>query len=243
MSVLWVMLVDSHTHLYEFNPDELRSFGGIILVSVAEDVKSSETVVKLAEEYGNVTPCVGIHPWNVDKVPPSDVKLIEDIVKGGDVRCLGEVGLDLKFTPNTIDRQRRFFEEFLRMAKEYDLVLNIHSPDAWREVYDMVTRVDVDKVIFHWYTGPLDLIGDVTEQGYYISVNAALKIQEKSRRVAEVVPLRFMLTESDGPYEYRGIRLTPLMIRELVPEIAKIKGVDAATVEDSVYFNYTKLFK
>jgi Mg-dependent DNase len=129
------------------------------------------------------------------------------------------------------------------MAKEYDLVLNIHSPDAWREVYDMVTRVDVDKVIFHWYTGPLDLIGDVTEQGYYISVNAALKIQEKSRRVAEVVPLRFMLTESDGPYEYRGIRLTPLMIRELVPEIAKIKGVDAATVEDSVYFNYTKLFK
>jgi Mg-dependent DNase len=42
------------------------------------------------------------------------------MVKGGDVRCLGEVGFDLKFTPNTIDRQRRFFEEFLRMAKEYD---------------------------------------------------------------------------------------------------------------------------
>ncbi|WP_291998612.1 TatD family hydrolase [Caldivirga sp.] len=237
------MLVDSHVHLYEFSNDELGSFNGMILVSVAEDVKTSMIVLNLTEGFGSINPCIGIHPWNVNKVPFSDVAVIEKLVKDNDVRCLGEVGLDLRFVPNTIDKQRRFFSEFLRMAKEYDLVLNIHSPSAWREVFEMITKADVNKVMFHWYTGPLDLIRDLTEQGYYISINAAVKVQEKSRRVAEAVPLRFMLTESDGPYEYRGIRLTPLMIRDTVNEIAKIRGIDVETVEDSVYFNYTKLFK
>ena len=237
------MLVDSHVHLYEFSNDELRGFGSMVLVSVAEDVKSSMLVLKLTEEFSNINPCIGIHPWNVDKVPFSDVTVIENLVRNNDVRCLGEVGLDLRFIPNTIDKQKRFFNEFLRMAREYDLVLNIHSPDAWREVFEMLTKADVDKVMFHWYTGPLDLISDLTEQGYYISINAAIKVQEKSRRVAEAVPLHFMLTESDGPYEYRGIKLTPLMIKDTVNEIAKIRGVDAETIEDSIYFNYTKLFK
>lgn len=236
------MLIDAHTHLYEFKESELSSFNGIILVSVAEDVESSRRVIELAGELSNVTPCIGIHPWNIGKTPISDIKVIENMVRDNDVKCLGEVGLDLRFTPETIDKQRMFLGEFLRMAREYDLVLNLHSPDAWREVYSMVTKADVDKVIFHWYTGPLDLISDITAQGYYISINAALKVQEKSRRVAEVVPLRFMLTESDGPYEYRGLRLTPLMIKDTVAEIAKIRGTDPATIEDSVYFNYSKLF-
>lgn len=236
------MLVDAHTHLHEFGKDEIRGFGEIILVAVSDDVDSSRRVIELSEEFSNVTPCVGIHPWNVDKVPLSDVKAIEELVKRHEVKCIGEVGLDLRFRPETIERQRVYFSEFLRIAREYDAVINLHSPDAWRIVFDEVVKADLDKAIFHWYTGPLDLLDEIVKQGYYISINAAIKIQEKSRRVAERTPLGSMLTESDGPYEYRGIRLTPPMVKDAVSEIAKVKSIDAESIEDAVYFNYRKLF-
>ncbi len=237
------MLVDAHVHLYEFDEKSLEEFKDIILVSVSEDLDSSRRVIRLSEEYSNVTPCVGLHPWNVDKRPMGEVDEILRIIEGGDVRCIGEVGLDLRFVPETIDRQREVFSRFLAMAREYDAVLNIHSPDAWREAFNMVVKADLDKAIFHWYTGPLDLLEEIASQGYYITVNAAVKIQEKSRRVVEKAPLSIILTESDGPYNYRGLVLKPTMVKDALSEVAKIKGVSQDDVEYTVYYNYTRLFK
>lgn len=54
-------------------------------------------------------------------------------------------------------------------------------------------------------------------------------------------PLDIILTESDGPYEYRGLRLEPELIPELMREIAVIKGVGFEEVVTAVYNNYLNL--
>ena len=235
------MLFDAHTHLHEFLDSRIAEFAKeIIMAAVSDDYPSSKRTIDLADNYESVIPCVGIHPWNVDKVNLDELRQVEKLLS--EARCIGEVGLDRRFVPQTFNRQVEFFQTFVNWARDYDLPLNIHAPDAWRDVLEIVRRADVDRVLFHWYTGPLNLIQELRDYGYYISINAAIKIQEKSRTVAREAPLNMILLESDGPYEYRGITLEPPMVREAANIVAEIKGVSVEDLWDTVGSNFSRLF-
>ncbi len=237
-----MMIYDAHAHLHEFLDSRIKEFiKEIIIVGVSDDYPSSRRTLELSNEYGNIVPCVGIHPWNVDKVGLDELRQIERVVS--EAGCIGEVGLDRRFVPQTFNRQLEFFRVFVSLAKDYDLPLNIHAPDAWRDTLDFVRREDVNKVLFHWYTGPLNLIQEIKDYGYYISINAAIRIQEKSRVVAREAPLDMILLESDGPYEYRGITLEPPMVREAASIVAEIKGISVEDLWDKVAYNFSKLFR
>jgi len=159
-----------------------------------------------------------------------------------EAKCIGEVGLDRRFVPQTFDRQLEFFRTFVTWARDYDLPLNIHAPDAWRDVLELVRRSDVERVLIHWYTGPLNLLNEIRDYGYYISINAAIRIQEKSRLVAKEAPLDVILLESDGPYEYRGITLEPPMVRDAARIVAEIKGVKVEELWERIGENFSRLF-
>nr|MCG2894676.1 TatD family hydrolase [Vulcanisaeta sp.] len=232
------MLYDAHTHLHEFLDNRIEEFSReIVMVGVSDDYPSSKRTLDLAEKFSNVIPCVGIHPWNVDKVSIDELRQLERLVS--EAGCIGEVGLDRRFVPQTFDRQLEFFRTFVEWARDYDLPLNIHAPDAWRDALELIRRSDVNKALFHWYTGPLNLLGEIRDYGYYISINAAIKIQEKSRLVAREAPLDIILLESDGPYEYRGITLEPPMVKDAALIVAEIKGVHLDELWDRVRENFS----
>ncbi len=238
-----MVYVDSHCHLYEFSDEEITGFiKDIIIVAVSDDVESSRKTTEFSKKYKGVVPCIGIHPWEVGTASLTEISAIEQLIVNHGVRCLGEVGLDRKFTPETIDKQRMFFAEFLSLAKEYGLAMNIHSVNTWREVYELLLKYDIEKAVFHWYTGPLDLIDEIVSSGYFISINPAYRIQEKHRKVIEYLDLEFMVTESDGPYEYRGLKLNPLMVKDTVSYIAQAKGVNEETVRNVILRNFEKTF-
>ena len=235
-------LFDSHCHLHEFLDSRIEEFTrDITIVAVSDDYPSSRRTVELASRFNNVIPCVGIHPWSVDKVPQDEFRNVEKLVENA--RCIGEVGLDRRFVKETYDKQREVFEAFLRLAREYDLPVNVHAPDAWRDVFNLLLKYDIDRAVIHWYTGPLDLIDDIEAAGYFISINAAIKIQEKSKRVAKEAPLKMLLVESDGPYEYRGLQLEPPMIREAIGIIAELRGSTFDAVAEAIAENFRRVFK
>ncbi len=235
--------VDAHCHLYEFNEHEIKSFlKNTLIAAVSDDLESSMITIRLSKKYKNIVPCIGIHPWEINNASLNDVLELEKVIIKYGIKCLGEVGLDRKFVPETIDRQRMFFNEFLRMAREYNLSMNIHSVNTWREVYELLVKNDVEKAVFHWYTGPLDLIDEIVNAGYYISINPAYRIQEKHRMVVEYVDLDYIVTESDGPYEYKGLKLNPLMIDETLKYIAHVKDLNLNLVKRIVRRNFEKVF-
>ncbi len=214
-----------------------------VIAAVSDDYPSSRRVLELAEGHRNkVIPCVGIHPWAVGKVSTEELVQVIKLIERGDVRCIGEVGLDKRFTPETFERQLEFFKKFVELAREYDLVLNLHAADAWRDVLDVIRKYDINKALFHWFTGPVEMLRELRDLGYYISINPAIRIQERHRRVAKEAPLEILLVESDGPYEYRGLRLEPPMTLEAVRVIAELKGVCEDYVWDRVRENFMRLF-
>ncbi len=237
-------IIDAHSHATEYPRQELEYYKekNIIIVAVADDLETSLKTLQLHKEYENIQPCIGIHPWNIGKTPSTHLDEIDKLVSRMKNPCIGEVGLDTMFVPETIQRQREFFNKILKTAREYNAVLNLHTPGTWNEVYNLLVKNDINKAMFHWYTGPTQLISLIQETGYYISINAAAKIQKKHQKTIEETNLKYMLTESDGPYKYRGIRLNPLMINDLLSIISLIKDTSIHNVRKQIYNNYTSLF-
>ena len=236
------MYFDAHCHLHEFDEREVEGFSDYVIAAVSDDVESSKKTMEMAQERENVIPCFGIHPWVVDKASTSSIGEIEALVSRAELCCLGEVGLDKRFVPQTFSRQVRFFEEFVKMAVEYGVPLNVHAAGAWREVYEVLLKRDVEKALLHWYTGPLDLLEEITAKGYFISINPAMEIQKKHMAVAVEVDLRRVLVESDGPYEYRGLRLTPKLIPKTLEGLAKARKLRVEELKSIVESNFRAFF-
>ncbi len=233
-----------HAHCHELSLNELDEYrGSYIIVAVSDDYDSSLATIDIARERKFIHPCIGIHPWNVGEASEHEVNALLKLAEDEDVECLGEVGLDTKFTPQTFKKQLDVFTEFLKLAKGYDLVLNIHAAGAWEQVLNLVLRYDVGKAFFHWYTGPLSLLEEIIDKGFFIGANPAWKVQSKHRRVIESAPLENIVTESDAPYSYKGISMSIPLVKETVDYIANSRGISSSYVESLIYSNYRKLFK
>jgi len=239
--------LDSHCHLHEFSDEEIESFEqlDVTIVAVSDDLPSSKRTLELAERFEWIIPALGLHPWEVGADSASDAREIVELIRSRSsiVRIVGEVGLDKRFRAHTIAYQVEVFRMFVEVAKELRLGMTVHSVDTWREVLDILYRNDIPIAVFHWYTGPLELIREIADRGYMISINPAIAIQQKHRRVAEVAPLDIMLVESDAPYNYRGMKLHPSMVRGVVEEIAKVKGMDVDHVESVLRRNSQRFLR
>ncbi len=239
------MLIDAHCHLHEFKDQEIWSFTkDIIIAAVSDDFKSSKRTIKLAEaQPGKILAFIGVHPWELGKVSFTEVKEVAELAADERVAGIGEVGLDKKFVKNTFSKQLEVFTLFVKLARDHDLPMNVHAPEAWREVLDILRKHDIERAIIHWYTGPLELLEEIEDLGFFITVNPAISIQKKLRRVVEVAPLEVILTESDGPYKYRGMGLSPKLIPKVIEEIASLKGFPPKKVASTISDNFKRFMK
>ena len=238
MSMLYV---DAHCHLHEYSTSQIAGFSGIIIVAVSDDYESSLKTLEISEKLSNVIPCVGIHPWNIDEKSINTIGKVLSLAS--EAKCIGEVGLDRRFKPETYHIQLEVFRKIVNIAREYGLPLNIHAAGAWREVFSMVYRSDIDRVLFHWYNGPIDLLREIMDVDYLISINPSIKIQRKHMKILEEVEVKNLLTESDGPYSYHGLNLNPLMVKELIKYVAEVKNTSEDHVASIVLNNLYKFVK
>jgi TatD DNase family protein len=235
--------IDSHCHLYKFNEIEIKRIirnKDIIILSVSEDLESSLKNLVLSQLNENVIPAIGIHPWNIEKVNENTFKIVEDIIKDNKIKILGEIGLDKKFKPETFEKQKEIFEKFLNLAKEYDLNLNLHTPDASNEVFDLLIKYDIKKAYFHWYSGDEKLLEEIINKGYFIGINVATIINEKYKKYIEITNIKNIITESDGPYNYKGIILHPDMLKDLYKLISNIRKINLEELSNIIQNNFAR---
>lgn len=234
------MLVDAHCHAHAFSDMELKEFSKIKIIAVSEDVESSGKTIDLSRRFDNIIPFIGIHPWNLESTSARELEEVLRSLKLGEAMGIGEVGVDGRIKKN-VRKQIEVFKLFCEVSAELGLPMNIHALGAWDEVFEIILKMDVRRALFHWYTGPIRLLKDIGEAGYYISINPAVKIQPKHRRILENAELDMIITESDGPYNYRGLKLKPTMISDLIEFISNIKDVDRISLEKIIERNFERL--
>ena len=237
-----MLYVDAHAHLYLMSEDDLkRTFeSNIIVFAVSEDVDSSLKTLQLAERYKPmVIPFIGIHPWRVNEFDEKEIDKIAELIRelkkyGGG---LGEIGIDAK--KPAIEKQMKFFERFLELAAGYRLPVNIHATRLWRIALKMVIEHDV-RANFHWYSGPLDLLRDIRDAECFISINPCYIFQAQHHIVVEKAPIEIMLTETDAPFTFRGIKLRSWFVIPLVRKIAQLREMQEEELRKQILQNAKK---
>ncbi len=231
--------VDAHCHVYGISKERLRKLvEEIIIVGVAEDYETSKRIIELSQQFPGIVPMVGLHPWKVPNSSEEELRKILGLID--QAKGLGEIGLDGK--TRALDKQIKFFEEQLKLASEYGLPINIHSRAAWREIANLLLKYEIKTAIWHWYSGPTEFLKDFEAQGYFITINPSVIFQDKHLKVLERAPMSIILTESDGPYNYRGKYLTPAEIPSLVSFIARVKQTTVKRVKQKIWENIRRIF-
>lgn len=247
------MFVDCHWHPTEYEDDRLeekiseaKDRGVEEIIGVPLDVKSCEELLDISEWFESLHPAVGIHPSFALESTESDLEKISDSMGKSDVVATGEIGIDLHFLEeDTKEGQLRVFRKLLKSAVDQDLPVVLHCPKGEPVTYNEARKAGVEKAIFHWYTGPLDILRKILDtDGYYISVTPAVKYSGKLQKTVELADLDKMVMESDGPTEYRGVgEGEPSHVPSVAEKIAEIKNIDESHVEEITSRNARKIFQ
>jgi TatD DNase family protein len=135
---------------------------------------------------------------------------------------LGEVGLDYKVKIKK-SLQHNVFSQVLALAEKYKKPVIVHSRYSYEKTYEMVSAANIKKAVFHWYSGPLDVLEKIIDAGYFISATPALAYSEKHQEAVLKAPLDQILIETDSPVEYQGKLSEPATLIETIAELSKLK--------------------
>jgi len=239
-------LIDAHAHLNAVAQIDRAiqaavSIGVKQIVAVGMDLTSNKETIELAEPYPQtVLPAIGYHPWMiapaaVDETLAFIQKHIRDCV------ALGEVGLDYKVKVNK-KLQQEVFAKVLQIAAEAQKPVIVHSRFSYERSFQMVSSAGIAKAVFHWYSGPLEILEHILGKGYYISATPALHYSRFHQAAVKKAPLERILTETDSPVEYQGKKSEPAHLMDTLEALSRLKEMPLAEVAAVTAQNARRFF-
>jgi len=240
-------LIDTHVHLDEISDIEgalerAQKVGVRAIVAVGVDLVANEKILSLAGRYpGFVYPALGLHPW---RLTSDDLEANFSLIKRELPQCLalGEIGLDFALeTPQ--DQQREIFAELLELAVQTKKPVLLHARRAWAEVLDLVKSFQVEKAVFHWYSGPAEILQAIFEMGYFISATPAAAYSERHRRAIQATPPDRLLLETDAPEVYQGRPSEPQDLENTLHAVSELWNLEPEKIAEQTFRNAQKFFQ
>ncbi|MFI5421811.1 MAG: TatD family hydrolase [Nitrososphaerales archaeon] len=210
------MLIDAHAHLDELADPKLSALFDtenpkLLVISNSTNVESSRRNLDFAKKFRTITPFLGIHP-EIFSRPNSttiDVQRIDSMVneleqllpKGSGV---GEIGLDPKY--GSMDSQKYLFEKMLSLAQSTSLPVTLHCRESVSAILETMTSYNLKgKILFHWFAGTEEELGQITERGMYTSYGPSILFSKRLSRLLSQSNPELVLAETDAPTPFNSI--------------------------------------
>jgi len=252
-----MLLIDTHAHLDSISDidDALAradEAGVSAVVAVGENLEANRKNLDLSrrEVRPRILLALGVHPGRVDPEQwKEDLRFIEEHIS--EAKAVGEIGLDFWYKDVRKDSlkkewQRRVYRRLLELARDHDLPALIHTRGAWREAFETARATGITKAVFHWYSGPLDVLEEIIGAGYFISASPSAAYSPESRQALKAAPVEQTLVETDSPVYYRhcegGFQAEPKDVFRTLRYYAEIKGRDEAQLADVLNRNAEIVF-
>jgi len=251
-----MLLVDVHAHLdlKEFDSDldevikRAETAGVKAIISNGLNPESNRKTLELSRKYKIVKPAFGLYPNDALKLTEKEIESeLNFIEKNKDkIAAIGEVGLDYKFCEDKKqqEKQKQIFIKLIELSKKIKKPIIIHSRKAEQDVIDILENSDAKKVVLHCFSGKLKLIKRAAELGYYFSIPTNITHSQHFQKLAELVDINKILTETDAPYlsPYKNRRNESSFITEAIKKIAEIKNISINEIANNIFMNYQNLF-
>jgi TatD DNase family protein len=257
--------VDAHAHMEiitDTAPDspevaqviaEAKSVNVDRIMQVGYSAEQSAWCVAAAEKWNtSVLAAVALHPNEAPVVEnlEADWAVIAKLAEHPRVRAIGETGLDYFRTPPELRaRQQESFKWHIELAKKSKKALVIHDRDSHDDVLSVLLEVGApEKVIFHCFSGDVEMAKTCIERGYVLSFAGTLTFKNAPalREAVKLVPINQLLVETDSPFlspmPHRGALNTPAQIASIVRAMAVERNADLGELATALGDNAERLF-
>ncbi len=259
-----MIFVDSHCHIdgeaFDADRDEIiqraKDAGVAAMLTVGTGNPHNGEIAKAveaAEKYKNVFASVGVHPHDAKLYDEEAENILIELAKNEKVIAWGEIGLDFYYDHSPRELQRDVFIKQIRVAKDLDLPIIIHSRDADKETVEVLTQEcsgeNFRGGIMHCFGGSAAMARNLMEIGFLISFagNVTFKKAENLRDAARVVSLEKVLIETDCPFlapiPHRGKRNEPAHVVHTAEFLADFYGIEVEQLANQTTRNFTEFFK
>ena len=249
-------IFDTHAHYADsaFDEDreavlaELPSKGVSYVMLASSSVKDTAENAQLAGCYDYIYAASGVHPESVDTDPEDYLDIVRKAaLSSPKIKAIGEIGLDYHYEGYDREKQIRFFEEQIVLAKELGLPIIVHSRDATEDTMTLLKK-HRPQGILHCFSGSAETAKEVIKLGMYIGFTGVItfKNAKKAIKALEAVPLDRLLLETDCPYmapvPFRGKRCDSSMIAYTAEKAAEIKGISVQELVDITFENAKRIY-
>ena len=256
---------DSHVHfdlLVEAGsvPDVLaraKDAGVTRMLAAGNDAGGNALALRLAAEYPDVIRAAA--GFGRDSATAAvDLAGLEAQIRAvppGRVVAVGEIGLDLHYSPETAEAQTRLFAQQLELARRLELPVIVHSRAAEAATLDHLAahaqawRGAGDRIgVLHCFTGDTAFARRLLDLGLHISFSGIVTFRtaDALREVARFVPQDRLLIETDSPYlapvPHRGQPNEPAFLPAVAERLAQVRGCAVEQIAACTSANATKLF-
>jgi TatD DNase family protein len=163
---------------------------------------------------------------------------------------VGEIGLDYHYDFAPREVQREVFRAQIRLARELDRPVIIHTREADEDTIDILRTEGEGAVrgVLHCFTGGPDLARAALALGLHISLAGIITFPRAGdlRQTARGIPLDLLLVETDSPFlapvPHRGTRNEPAHVTRVVEALADVHAVDPQQVAVTTRAAFRHLF-
>jgi TatD DNase family protein len=245
------MYIDAHNHL-DFYEEKIAEAidcinkNNILTLACSMDTKSYMKNKEICKKSNLIIPTFGIHPNNANNYGDCLEKLDEYIIE---TPIIGEIGLDFHWIEDksTYSNQIKVFEYFLKKAKQYDKVINVHTKGAEKEIVNLLRKYDVgNNAIIHWYSGNINILNMLIDMGCYFTVSVDIPYCKLTQEIVKYIPIDKLLAETDGPTALEWVNgqyAMPSYIKNVYYDISRVKKIDENELKAQIKNNFVKLVK
>jgi len=249
-------LIDTHAHLDELKDLDLmleraKEAGIIAVVAVGSNYQSNIKTLEISQKHHRfVYPALGLHPWELSNLGTTEIddnlEFIEQNIASA--VAVGEIGLDYDkrvVKAASKELQKEVLSKLLNIAQKYAKPAIIHSRYAWKDALHLIQDVEMDKAVFHWFTGFSSVLKGIIDGGYFISATPATEYHEEHRRAVKEAPLSRLLLETDCPVTYgrtERYESQPAHVLRGLKSVSKLKDIDEDTIAEHTTRNAINFF-
>jgi len=218
----------------------------LIVPGVARD--NWDAVIELSEGVAAIYPCIGLHPYFMEKHKEEDLTALEGMLsKYKQIVAVGEIGLDA--TIDDLDRQVYFLERQIDIANQFNLPVVLHSRNAHNLLLEVLKRKPVLRGgMLHGFSGSAEQAKTFWSKGIYLGVGGVISYERarKTRRAFSQASLDSVVLETDSPdmplFGGQGARNTPLSIPLVYKEFCALRTENEADIYRQLWLNVVNLF-
>ena len=174
------MFIDTHCHISIEDYDNISEvieniFGAGVrkIITNGCNLTTNKEVLEIVKDYSIVYGALGFHPTELDGVTEADFEWLIRHINNDKIVAIGEIGLDYHYDNTDREKQKWAFRRQLEIAQKNNLPVIVHSRDAIRDTYDILSEYKL-KGSIHCFSGSLEMAEAFIKLGYMIGVGGVV---------------------------------------------------------------------